>query len=212
MPPKLLPLPDDALDGKVRLTLGFALAELLPLIAMFGWLGIMAGYIETPMPPTALEKLGPPIALACLAAMGIAPMSLMVTAASVVNFKRRLRRLGEEDAVRRALLDGLRRELRDRGGPSLRALLGVGAEAWAAADGEIALALMPAPLAHRPGVGEDADDVYLEVSTRRGRPKVNVVWRLRRDDEGRWRIVSQMAAADFLRGALHLDPQARLRL
>lgn len=208
MPPSLLPLPDDALDGKFRFTLAFALAELLPLIAVFGWLGIMAGYLETPLSPHLLDSIGPPIALLCLASMGIAPLSLMVTAVSAENFKRQLARFGDEAAVRRAMLDGLRRELRERGGPTLRALLGVEAETWAAADGELALALAPEPLSQMRAVGQDPDEVCLVVSTRRGRPKVNVVWLLRQDAEGRWRLVGHLGIAEYMRRRLPFDLQA----
>ncbi len=210
MPPTLQPLPDDALDGKFRLTLAFALAELLPLVAVFGWLGIMEGYIETPMDPRILAALGPSIALLCLASLGVAPLSLMITAATLGNFKKQLARFGEEGAVRRALLDGIRRELRDRGGPNLRAMLGVEPEVWAAADGVLALSLAPAPLAQM-NVGEAADGFHLIVSTREGWPKVNVVWRLCQDSDGRWRVASHVGVAEYLRSRLQLNSAADSR-
>jgi hypothetical protein len=48
----------------------------------------------------------------------------------------------------------------------------------------------------------DPDDLWLNVTTRRGRPAINVIWRLRRAADGRWQIVEQLELAAYLRGRL----------
>lgn len=200
MPPTLTALPDDTLDGRFRLTLGFALLTLVPLVAAFGTLGVMEGYIEIPLPPQGLPFL-PELATLALASLVLAPLTTMIRVVAQDQFRRQLARLGDEPAIRRELLDALRRELRERaGGPRLRALLGVTPEVWSEAHGELALAIAPVPLTQFPTPGADPDDVWLNVTTRRGRPKINVIWRLRRAANGRWQVVDQLEPATYLRG------------
>lgn len=215
MPPVVQPPPENGLAEPFRITFGRWLAIALPAWAGLAALAVSYRWLDVPLPPGTLSpaELRPValvIGLACFVVAWVPANAVLLRILAYATLDNALAAAapGRPPAQsRREMVEGVRRELRERNGPVLRAALGLSPEAWAAASGELLLAVEPLTVLPGAAGRESASregELPLLLRSRRGRPRVEVVWVMRRDADDRWRLGEAVPVTDWLRS--HLNP------